>query len=116
MKIIKKNDLSLYYNLFDVKTQKNILNLKTSFRLISHYKNNLVFAQDYLNLHVCCLQDNIFTSVYKFDFNNSKICVLKSGDLIVLGETQYEIKEKGEDGNDFSYHYTIKFFDYYKRL
>ena len=105
MKIIKKNDLSLYYNLFDVKTQKNILNLKTSFRLISHYKNNLVFAQDYLNLHVCCLQDNIFTSVYKFDFNNSKICVLKSGDLIFFWEKRIrdEIKENG----------VVKYYSYY---
>jgi hypothetical protein len=116
---LKKNkkSFSSNYNLFKVKTQKNILDLKTEFRLISYYKDDLLFAQDYQNLNICYLKDDIITSVYKFYFNNSNLCALKNNDFIVFGEKKIwrEIKEKGIvvcRSCDSS----IKYFDYYQKL
>ena len=62
------------------------MNLKTPFRLISYYKDNLVFAKDYESLKVCNFENNTFTEVYKFNFNNSNLCILKNHDFIVLTE------------------------------
>ena len=42
----KKQTLSLYYNIYNIKTGINISNKETSFNLISHFKDNLIFAQD----------------------------------------------------------------------
>ena len=82
----KKKELSFNFNVYNIKTGKNNLNLDISFRLICHFKDNLVFAQDYQNLYVCIFNDSAFNSIYKFDFNNSKLCILKNNDLIIFGE------------------------------
>ena len=81
----KKGTLSLYFNLYNIKTRKNVENIKTSFCLISHFKDNLVFAQDYETLKICCFEKNKFISIYNFNLNNSNLCLLKNNDLIVYG-------------------------------
>ena len=43
--------LSSNFNLYNIKTGNNIMNLKTSFNLISYFKDNLIFAQDYESLN-----------------------------------------------------------------
>ena len=106
------------FNIFNIKTKKNILNLKTGFRLISYYKDDLIFAQDYQNLNICYLDNNnTFISIYKFNFNNSNLCILKNKDLIVFGEKKHweEIKENGVVVSRYcgSADY---YFDYYKYL
>ena len=78
--------MSFNFNVYNIKTGKNNLNLDISFRLICHFKDNLVFAQDYQNLYVCNFNGTAFNSIYKFDFNNSKLCILKNNDLIIFGE------------------------------
>ena len=85
----KKEALSLNFNIYNIKTKKNEMNLKTSFCLLSHFKDNLIFAQDYKNLNICCFENNNFISIYKFNFNNSNLCLLKNNDLIVFGEKKY---------------------------
>ena len=82
----KNKELSFNFNVYNIKTGKNNLNLTISFRLICHFKDNLVFAQDYQNLYVCNFNGTAFNSIYKFDFNNSKLCILKNNDLIIFGE------------------------------
>ena len=82
----KKYALSLDFNIYNIKTKKNEMNLKTSFCLLSHFKDNLIFAQDYENLNICCFENNNFISIYKFNFNNSNLCLLKNNDLIDFGE------------------------------
>ena len=116
----KKEDilsLNCYFNSFNITTQKNILNIQTSFRLISHYKEDLVFAQDYKYLHICHFLDNIFTSVYKFNFNKSKIISLENNDIIVFGSKKiwHEIKENGVVKSHSCYN-SIKYFNYYKSI
>ena len=75
-------ELELNYNIFNIKTNENNFNLKTCFRLMSYYKDDLFFAQNYSNLFICFLNNNTFTSVYKFDFNFFGITVLRNNDLI----------------------------------
>ena len=106
------------FNIFNIKTKKNSLDLKTSFRLISYYKDNLIFAQDYQNLNICYFNNNnIFISIYKFNFNNSNLCILKNNDLISYGEKKHweEIKKNDEVVSRYcgsaDYYY-----DYYKCL
>ena len=82
----KTQALSLNYNIYNIKTGNNIMNLKTSFNLISYFKDNLIFAQDNESLNVCYFENNIFYSIYKFDFNCSKLCILKNNDIIIFGE------------------------------
>ena len=65
------------------------MDLKASFCHICPLKNNLIFAQDYNNLNVCCFENNTFTSIFKFNFTNYNICLLKNNDLIVI--EQYEL-------------------------
>ena len=40
-----KNSLSANYNIYNIIDGKNVINLKTSFLLIDHFKDNLLFAQ-----------------------------------------------------------------------
>ena len=60
------------------------MNLKTSFCLISPFKDDLIFVQDYESLNVRCFKSNAFTSIYKFNFNKSNFYILKNNDLIVI--------------------------------
>ena len=60
------------------------MNLKTSFCLISPFKDDLIFAQDYESLNICRFKSNAFTSIYKFNFNNSNFYILKNNNLIVI--------------------------------
>ena len=99
----KKDTLSLNFNLYNIKTKKNDMNLKTSFCLISHFKDNLVFAQDYESLKICCFENNTFISIYKFNFNNSNLCLLKNNDLIISGEKKSWEIYKGDNGNTCRY-------------
>ena len=85
----KKEALSLNFNIYNIKTKKNEMNLKTSFCLLSHFKDNLIFAQNYESLNICSLETNKFIPIYKFNFNNSNLCLLKNNDLIVFGEKNY---------------------------
>ena len=116
---IKKisKDLSFNYNIYNVKTGNNILNLKTPFRLISYYKDNLVFAQDYESLKVCNFENNTFTEVYKFNFNNSNLCILKNHDFIVLTEKKRWEECQNNDGSTWkNYKGRFNYCDYYKYL
>ena len=108
----KKAILSINYNLYNIKTGNNILNLKTSFCLISYFKDNLIFAQDYESLKICYFKNNSFTSIYKFNFNNSNLCILKNNDLIIFGRKQLWIEFK-DDGKTFKYCERIVY--YYKQ-
>ena len=100
----KKKIYSLNYHLFNVETNKSILNLKTSFCFISYYKDNLILAKDYENFNICYLNNDICTSVYKFNLNIDSFCVLTSKDLIFYGRK--EIDEKN----------SIYCYEYYKYL
>ena len=108
--INKKDALTLYCHLYNIKTEKNVLNLKTSFFLISYFKDNLVFAIDYESLNICYFENNTFTSVYKFNFNNPNIYILKNNDLIVFGEKKIWQELKYDD--DKTYRIFAKI-DYY---
>jgi len=113
----EKKVLSLNYNLYNIKDGKNIMNLKTSFCLISLFKDNLIFAQDYESLNLCNFEKNIFTSIYRFDFNDSNLCILKNNDLIYLYEKKEWEEIKCNDGHicrncTYSYYQ----YSYYKYL
>ena len=81
----KKDSLSFKFNIYNITKRNNINDLKTSFRLVSYFKNNLVFAEENKSLNVCYFENNNFRSVYKFDlyFYMSTLCILKNNDLIV---------------------------------
>jgi len=97
----KKNkySLSANYNIYNTINENNALNLKTSYRLISHFKDNLFFAQDYESLKICCFENNTFTSVYQFNFNESNLCILKNYDLVVFGEKKIWEVHTRENGS-----------------
>ena len=80
-----KKSLSFNFNIYNIKKRNNIKDLKTSFRLISYFKDNLVFAEENKSLNVCYFENNNFSSIYKFDlyFNASTLCILKNYDIIV---------------------------------
>ena len=99
----KKDTLSLNFNLYNIKTKKNDMNLKTSFCLISHFKDKLIFAQDYESLNICCFENNTFISIYKFNFNNSNLCLLKNNDLIIFGEKKNWDVYEDDNGNTCRY-------------
>ena len=114
---MKKNTLSLNFNIYNIKTRKNTMNLKASFFLISHFKDNLIFAQDYESLNVCCFENDTFTSVYKFNFNNSDICLLKNNDLIAFGEKKIWELYKNDNGQNCRYCVcTVYYYDHYEYL
>ena len=94
-----KDSLSTTYNIYNTIKDKNVLNLKTSFRLLTHFKDNLLFAQDYDSLKICRFENNTFTCVYQFDFNNSNLCILKNYDFIIYGENKIWEEHKREDGS-----------------
>ena len=109
--------LSSNFNLYNIKTGNKNLNLKTSFRLISYFKDNLIFAQDYQNLHICYYENNTFTSIYKFNFNNSDLCILKNNDLIIFGEKKIWKEYERDNGDVFrSCIETNYYYNYYKNL
>ena len=93
----KKYALSLDFNIYNIKTKKNEMNLKTSFCLLSHFKDNSIFAQNYESLNICCFENNKFIPIYKFNFNNSNLCLLKNNDLIVFGEKKIFREDEIED-------------------
>lgn len=112
-----KDNFSSDFNIYNIKTGNNILNLKISFRLICHFKDDLVFAQDYKNLYICKFENNIFASVYKFDFNNSNLCILKNNDLIIYEKKKIWKEYVRDDGTTYkdcidSYNY----YNHYKYL
>ena len=94
-----KDSFSTTYNIYNSIKDNNVLNLKTSFRLLAHFKDNLFFAQDYDSLKICSFENNIFTLVYQFDFNNSNLCILKNYDFIIYGENKIWEEHKREDGS-----------------
>ena len=79
------------------------MDIETSFNLIAYFKDNLVFAQDYESLNVCYFENNIFCSIYKFDFNNSKLCILKNNDIIICGKKKIWKETKCDDGRTYKY-------------
>jgi hypothetical protein len=112
----EKEALSSNFNIYNIKTGNSTLDHKTSYKFISQYKDNLIFAQDYQNLNICYFENNTFTSVYKFDFNNSNLCILKNNDLIIFGEKKIWKVHKRDDGSTFrdcidSYYY-YKHYEY----
>ena len=81
-----ENNVSpLNVNVYNIKKGKNILQIETPFRLISYFKDNLIFAKENNRLNVCYFWNNKFISVYKFDFYfyMNGLCILKNNDLIV---------------------------------
>ena len=99
----KKNkcSLSANYNIYNTINENNALNLKTSYRLISHFKDNLFFAQDYESLKICCFENNTFTSVYQFNFNILNLCILKNYDLIIYGGKKFLEENNMEYGSTY---------------
>ena len=85
----EKEELSFNFNIYNIKNGNNIKDLETSFRLISYFKDNLVFAEENKSLNVCYFENNKFYSVYKFDFfyDKSNFCILKNNDVIIWYET-----------------------------
>lgn len=116
-KYIKEDhELILEYNIFNIKTQETNLSLKTCFKLMSHYKDDLIFAQNYQNLFICNFNNNnTFRSVYKFNFNISHLTILKNKDLIFYGKKKIN-KENKNDAKDDSFEYKSNFYYYYKVL
>ena len=92
------------------------MNLKTSFCLLSHFKDNLIFTQDYENLNICCFENNNFISIYKFNFNNSNLCLLKNNDLIVFGEKKIFREDEIEDITASYFTNTIYCYIHYQHL
>ena len=114
--IEEDHELVLKYNIFNIKTQENILNLKTFFNLMSYFKDDLIFAQNIQNLYICNLNNNnTFTSVYKFNFNISHLTILKNKDLIFYGQKKIN-KENEKDAKDNSFEYDRNIYYYYKFL
>ena len=112
-----KFSLSATYNIYNTINENNILNLKTSYSLISHFKDNLFFAQDYESLKICSFENNIFTLVYQFNFNNSNLCILKNYDLVIYGEKKIWKVHTYEDGSTCrSCIKTQYFYSHYKNL
>ena len=83
------HSVSATYNIYNIINGNNIKNIKTSFRLIAPFKDNLLFAQDYESLKICCFENNTFTSVYQFNFNILNLCILKNYDLIIYGGKKF---------------------------
>ena len=109
--------LSLNYNIYNIKTGNNIMKLKTSFNLISYFKDNLIFAQDNESLNICYFENNIFCSIYKFDFNSSKLCILKNNDIIVFGEKKIWKEIQRDDGRTCRYcTNSFNFYNHYEFL
>ena len=108
-------ELELNYNIFNIKTNENNFNLKTCFRLMSYYKDDLFFAQNYSNLFICFLNNNTFTSIYKFDFNFSDVTVLRNNDLIFYGGKIIKIINNNNGGKD-GYDYKSNIYEHYKFL
>ena len=94
--------LSSTYNIYNAISDNNVLNLKTSFCLIAHFKDNLIFAEDYEGLKICCFENNTFTPVYQFNIHNFEIYILKNYDFIIYGLKIILEKVKGEDGSTFN--------------
>ena len=94
-----KYSFSTVCGVFNIIKDNNIINLKTSFRLIAPFKDNLLFAQDYESLKICRFENNTFTSVYQFNFNISNLCNLKNYDFIIYGEKKIWKENRREDGS-----------------
>jgi len=58
-----KYSLSANYNIYNTINENNVLNLKTSYSLIAHFKDNLFFAEDYESLKICSFENNTFILV-----------------------------------------------------
>jgi len=112
----KKYALSLDFNIYNIKTKKNEMNLKTSFCLLSHFKDNSIFAQNYESLNICCFENNKFIPIYKFNFNNSNLCLLKNNDLIVFGEKKIFREDEIEDITASYFTNTIYCYIHYQHL
>ena len=82
---------------------------------MSYYKDNLFFAQNYSNLFICFLNNNTFTSIYKFDFNFSDVTVLRNNDLIFYGGKIIKIINNNNGGKD-GYDYKSNIYEHYKFL
>ena len=105
-------ELELNYNIFNIKTNENNFNLKTCFRLMSYYKDDLFSAQNYSNLFICFLNNNTFISIYKFDFNFS---VLRNNEFIFYGRKKIKIINNNNGGKD-DFDYTSNIYEHYKFL
>lgn len=111
----EKNILSSNYNLYNIKTKKNIMDLKTSFRFISYFKDNLIYAQDYYNLYICNFENNVFTPVYKFNFNCCNLCSLKNNDFIIYEKKTIWKEYQNNDGKTCRYSIGANYYyNYYK--
>ena len=98
------------YNIYNIKTEKNQLDIQTNFVIISHYKDYLILTKenkDYIFnnddiFHVCSFKNNALESIYKFK-NYMNIYTLKNKDLVLIGinESKYN---------------NLFYYDYYKYL
>ena len=92
------------------------MNFKTSFCLLSHFKENLIFAQNYESLNICSLENNKFIIIYKFNFNNSNLYFLKNNDLIAFREKKIFREDEIEDITSSCFTDTIYYYIYYQYL